>query len=188
MTEIGRALRDRTAIDMEDESSQGYIFDANLENPGLMTVFESVLANPVTNKRLAELLKKAAQGDAEPTEEVPAPFKSLYGTIQTTTNRLESGKVIYDVIELENLLLQLRSLIDLVERAKAGGGTAAEATPPAGGKKPVPGVGRAPLRRRQKISRYEVGTGQRGNHPATRAATGLQRIKMALPFFRTSLQ
>jgi len=42
------------------------------------------------------------------------------------------------VIELENLLLQLGFLIDLVERAKAGGGTAAEATPPAGGKKPVP--------------------------------------------------
>jgi hypothetical protein len=71
MTKIGRTLRDRTGIDMEDESSQGYIFAANLENPGLMTVFESVLENPVTNKRLTELLKKAAQGDAEPTEEAP---------------------------------------------------------------------------------------------------------------------
>lgn len=53
-------LRDRTGIDMEDESSQGYIFAANLENPGLMTVFESVPANLVTNKRLTELLEKAA--------------------------------------------------------------------------------------------------------------------------------
>jgi hypothetical protein len=61
MTEIGRALRDRTGIDMEDESSQGYIFAANLENPGLMTVFESVLANPVTNKRLTELLKRGSR-------------------------------------------------------------------------------------------------------------------------------
>jgi hypothetical protein len=39
--------------------SQGYLFAANFENPGLMTVFEGVLANPVTNRRLTELLKKA---------------------------------------------------------------------------------------------------------------------------------
>lgn len=41
--------------------SQGYILAANLENPGLMTVFEGILADPVTNKRLTELLKKAAE-------------------------------------------------------------------------------------------------------------------------------
>jgi len=39
---------------------------ANLENSGLMTVLENVLANPVTNKRLTELLKKApSSGDAK---------------------------------------------------------------------------------------------------------------------------
>jgi ParB-like chromosome segregation protein Spo0J len=117
--------------------SQGYLFAANLENPGLMTVFESVLANPVTNKRLTELLKKAAEGGEAQAEEVPAPFNSLYGTIRTAVNRLESGKVLYDVIELENLLLQLKSLIYTVEKAKAGGGTAAEPTLPAAGKKPI---------------------------------------------------
>jgi hypothetical protein len=41
------------------------------------------------------------------------------------------------VIKLENLLLQLKSLIYTVEKAKAGGGTAAETTPPAAGKKPI---------------------------------------------------
>ena len=102
-----------------------------------MTVFESVLANPVTNKRLTELLKKAAEGGEAQAEEAPAPFNSLYGTIRTAVNRLESGKVLYDVIELENLLLQLKSLIYTVEKAKAGGGTAAEPTPPATGKKPI---------------------------------------------------
>jgi ParB-like chromosome segregation protein Spo0J len=117
--------------------SQGYLFAANLENPGLMTVFESVLASPVTNRRLTELLKKAAEGGEAQTEEAPAPFNSLYGTIRTAVNRLESGKVLYDVIELENLLLQLKSLIYTVEKAKAGGGTAAEPTPPAAGKKPI---------------------------------------------------
>ena len=52
--------------------SQGYILAADLENPGLMSVFESILENPVTNKRLTELLKKApgrhrhARGDPLP--------------------------------------------------------------------------------------------------------------------------
>ena len=36
----------------------------------------------------------------------PDPFKALYDTIRTTTNRVESGKVRYDVIELDNLRLQ----------------------------------------------------------------------------------
>jgi ParB family chromosome partitioning protein len=117
--------------------SQGYIFADNLENPGLMTVFENVLANLVTNRRLTELLKKATEGGEAQAEDAPAPFNSLYGTIRTAVNRLESGKVRYGVIELENLLLQLKSLIYTVEKAKAGGGTAAEPTPPAAGKKPV---------------------------------------------------
>ena len=117
--------------------SQGYIFAANLENPGLMAVFEGVVANPATNRRLTELLKKAAEGGEAQAKEAPAPFKSLYGTIRTAVNRLESGKILYDVIELENLLLQLKSLIYTVEKAKAGGGTAAEPTPPVAGKKPV---------------------------------------------------
>jgi len=36
----------------------------------------------------------------------PNPFKSLYDTIRTMTNRVESEKVRYDVIELDNLRLQ----------------------------------------------------------------------------------
>jgi hypothetical protein len=52
----------------------------------------------------------------------------------TVTKKKQIG---YDVIELENLLLQLKSLIYTVEKAKAGGGTAAETTPPAAGKKPI---------------------------------------------------
>jgi hypothetical protein len=85
--------------------SQGYLFAANLENPGLMTIFESVLANPVTNRRLTELLIKATEGGEARAEEAPAPFNSLHGTIRTAVNRMESGKVRYDVIARENLLL-----------------------------------------------------------------------------------
>jgi hypothetical protein len=92
-------------LEREIGVSQGYLFAVNLENPRLMTVFEGVLANPVTNRRLTELLKKADEGGEAQAEEAPAPFNSLYGTIRTAVNRLESGKVRYDVIGLENLLL-----------------------------------------------------------------------------------
>jgi hypothetical protein len=117
--------------------SQGYILAANLENLGLMTVFESILANPVTNKRLTELLKKAAQADTATPEEAPSPFQSVYTAGQTLTNRLEDGKVRYDLIELENLRLFFLSVIEVIDRAKAGGGTAKEPEPPPAKKKRI---------------------------------------------------
>jgi len=110
--------------------SQGYILAANLENPGLMTVFESILENPVTNKRLTELLKKAAQADTATPAEAPSPFQSVFTAAQTLTNRLEDGKVRYDLSELENLRLFFLSVIEVIDRAKAGGGTAKEPEPP----------------------------------------------------------
>jgi hypothetical protein len=115
--------------------SQGYILAADLENPGLMTVFESILANPVTNKRLTELLKKAAQADTAIPEEAPSPFQSVYTAGETLTKRLADGKVRYDLVELENLRLFFVSVIEVIERAKAGGGTAKEPDPTAGKKK-----------------------------------------------------
>ena len=57
-----------------------------------MTVFESVLANPVTNRRLTELLKKAAEGGEAQAEDAPAPFNSLYGTIRMAVNRLRGNR------------------------------------------------------------------------------------------------
>jgi ParB family chromosome partitioning protein len=104
--------------------SQGYILAANLENPGLMTVFEGILADPVTNKRLTELLKKAAEDAAAPPAEAPSPFRSVYTVGETLTNRLLDGKVRYDINELENLHLYFLSVIEVIEKAKAGGGTA----------------------------------------------------------------
>jgi hypothetical protein len=110
--------------------SQGYILAANLENPGLMTVFEDILANPVTNKRLTELLKKADQADAPAPAEPASPFRSVYTSAQKLANCLENGEFRYDLDELENLRLFFLSLIEVIERAKAGGGTAKEPEPP----------------------------------------------------------
>ena len=45
-------------------------------------------------------------------------------------DRLLSGKVRYNLIELENLHLRLMALDEVVLRAKAGGGTAAEPPEP----------------------------------------------------------
>jgi ParB family chromosome partitioning protein len=110
--------------------SQGYILAANLENPGLMTVFEGLLANPVTNKRLTELLKKADQADPPAPTEPASPFRSVYNAGQKLANCLENGEFRYDLAELENLRLFFLSVIEVIERAKAGGGTAKEPDPP----------------------------------------------------------
>jgi hypothetical protein len=110
--------------------SQGYILAANLEHPGLMTVFEGILADPVTNIRLTELLKKAAEAGTAPPAEAPSPFRSIYTAGETLTNRLLDGKVRYDINELENLHLYFLSVIEVIERAKAGGWTAKAPEPP----------------------------------------------------------
>lgn len=115
--------------------SQGYILAANLDNPGLMTVFESILEHPVTNDRLKELLKKTAQADATAPADPPSPFQPIYTAGQALTKRLEDGKVRYDLIELENLRLFFLSMAEMLDRAKAGGGTLKEPDPSAGGKK-----------------------------------------------------
>jgi hypothetical protein len=77
----------------------------------------------------------SARSCAAMPEDAPSPFQSVYTAGQTLTNRLEDGKVRYDLIELENLRLFFLSVIDVIERAKAGGGTAKELEPPPGKKK-----------------------------------------------------
>ena len=109
--------------------SQGYILAANLKNPGLMAVFESILTNPVTNKKLAELLKKAGQADPPAAAEPASPFRPVYTAAQKLANCLENGEFRYDLSELENLRLFFLSMIEVIERAKAGGGTAKESEP-----------------------------------------------------------
>ncbi len=95
-----------------------------------MSVFESILANPVTNKKLTELLKRAAQADAAAPGDAPSPFQSVYTAGQTLSNRLLDGKILYDLKELENLHLYFLSLIEAIEKAKAGCGTAKVPEPP----------------------------------------------------------
>jgi hypothetical protein len=114
--------------------SQGYILAANLENPGLMTVFGGILANPVTNRRLTELLKKADQADAPAPTEPASPFRPVYTAAQKLANCLENGEFRYDLDELENLRLFFLSMIEVIERAKAGGGTAKEPDSPPDGR------------------------------------------------------
>ena len=81
------------------------------------------------------LPQKASQADAAPPEEAPSPFQSVYTAGETLTKRLADGKVRYDLVELENLRLFFVSVIEVIEMAKAGGGTAKEPEPPPDKKK-----------------------------------------------------
>jgi len=108
--------------------SQGYILAENLDNPGLRDVLEAVVANPVTNRELTRMLKKAGTTGPANSGRLPVPFKAVYASLRAATKDLESGKVRYGMEELENLLAELKELIDVIETAKAGGGTAATPT------------------------------------------------------------
>jgi hypothetical protein len=50
--------------------------------------------------------KRGANDDTRILHQTPDPFKALCDTVRTTTNRVESGKVHYGVIEPDNLRLQ----------------------------------------------------------------------------------
>jgi len=60
--------------------------------------------------------------------------KFFENDVKTLTNRLEDGKVRYDLVEMENLRLFFLSVIEVIDRARAGGGTAKEPEPPPGKK------------------------------------------------------
>jgi ParB family chromosome partitioning protein len=109
--------------------SQGYIFADNLDNPGLRQVLEAVVANPVTNKELIRMLKKAGATGMENAGRPAIPFKAVYTSLRTATKELEGGKILYEAAALDELLVQLNALIALVEKAKEGGGTAAAPAP-----------------------------------------------------------
>ncbi len=85
----------------------------------------------------AAMAGEASTATTATTEEAPSPFQSVYTAGQTLTNRLEDGKVRYDLIELENLRLFFLSVIEVIDRAKAGGGTAKEPEPPPAKKKRI---------------------------------------------------
>ena len=119
--------------------SQGYIFAENLDNPGLMTVFNTILKDPVTNEQLKAALKKAgAKGRARAGRPVNL-FQPVYTAAVRVTDTLTSGEII-DLIEIDNLILCLTSMLEVAKRARAGGGTAKEPEPPpspSGKKRPV---------------------------------------------------
>jgi hypothetical protein len=65
------------------------------------------------------------------------PIQSVYAAGGTLTKRLEDGKVRYDLAELENLRLFFLSVIEMIEKVKAGSGTAKEPDPLPAGKRRI---------------------------------------------------
>jgi hypothetical protein len=104
--------------------SQGYIFADNLDNTGLREVLEKVVANPVTNKELIRMLKKAEETDGGGGDQTRIPFQAVRASIRTAISSLEKGKVRYQTADLDDLIGELQNLIAAAEKAKAGGGPA----------------------------------------------------------------
>ena len=96
--------------------SQGYIFAANLENPGLMEVFNTILEKPVTNAALTSMLKACTKVKRDLSGMKPKPFATYYPKLRAMKTTIEKGKGKFTRTDLEKLLDNLRTLCDLVEQ------------------------------------------------------------------------
>jgi hypothetical protein len=95
--------------------SQGYIFAANLDNPDLLTIFDAIIENPVTNAKLETMFKtdKKANPVKEP---APIPMKKQFTQLQSIKSYIETGAGIYTKPDLEALIEELRAFLVLAEK------------------------------------------------------------------------
>ncbi|MDD5170039.1 MAG: ParB/RepB/Spo0J family partition protein [Syntrophales bacterium] len=93
--------------------SQGYLFAANLGNPKLMAIFESVMKKPVTYEVLKKLLEAAAQTDAAKAEK--KPFSGFYSQIRTLRTAFETGKAGFAKQDIEQLVSDLENFCLLLK-------------------------------------------------------------------------
>jgi ParB family chromosome partitioning protein len=96
--------------------SQGYIFAANLENPGLMEVFNTILEKPVTNAALTSMLKSYTKVKRDLSSMKPKPFAKYYPNLRAMKTAIEKGKGKFARSDLEKLLNDLRTVCALVEQ------------------------------------------------------------------------
>jgi hypothetical protein len=96
--------------------SQGYIFAANLENPGFMEVFNIILEKPVTNATLTSMLKAYTKVKKDLSGMKPKPFAKYYPNLRAMKTAIEKGKGKFARTDLEKLLSDLRTVCALVEQ------------------------------------------------------------------------
>jgi ParB family chromosome partitioning protein len=111
--------------------SQGYIFAANLENPGLMEVFNTIQEKPVTNVALTSMLKSYTKVKRDLSGMKPKPLTKQNNSLRSIKTVITKGAGKYARVDLEKLLLNLRELCTLVEaqmQAADSGSTAGSAS------------------------------------------------------------
>ena len=100
--------------------SHAYLFAAELDNPGLMTIFKSLLEKPLTYEALKRRLNEARKQEADQAGTVKADtvsgyrrsFKNIRVSLQ-----LQKGKLTDE--QADTLLTDLRELQSLVEQCRA---------------------------------------------------------------------
>jgi ParB family chromosome partitioning protein len=93
--------------------SQGYIFSSHLDYPDIKKVFDSVIAQPVTNSTLERLLTRNTEPPKKPARPTLARQKTSVKNIRATIEE-NAGK--YAKEDLEELHMDLCVLCDYVQQ------------------------------------------------------------------------
>jgi ParB-like chromosome segregation protein Spo0J len=96
--------------------SQGYIFAANLDSPGLMRIFNDALNKPMTNNALTMAFVAAAQADKAKTAKQPQPVQRLRNNIKSVRTIIDLQVSKLAPKEMTDLLADLESLAQLVRQ------------------------------------------------------------------------
>jgi len=103
--------------------SQGYIFAANLDNPGLMETFNASLATPMTNTALANKLASFTKVTRSLSGMKPKPFAKFYLSLRSVKTSITKSAGKYQKSDLEKLLNDLKAVASLVEEKLQASGT-----------------------------------------------------------------
>jgi ParB-like chromosome segregation protein Spo0J len=95
--------------------SQGYIFAANLDNPGLTETFNAALTTPMTNAALENKLAAFKKVTRSLSGMKPKPFAKFYLSLRSVKTSVTKSADKYKKSDLEKLLNDLRAMAALVE-------------------------------------------------------------------------
>jgi ParB-like chromosome segregation protein Spo0J len=95
--------------------SQGYIFAANLDNPGLTETFNAALTTPMTNAALENKLAAFKKVTRSLSGMKPKPFVKFYLSLRSVKTSITKSAGKYKKSDLEKLLNDLKAMTALVE-------------------------------------------------------------------------
>jgi ParB-like chromosome segregation protein Spo0J len=103
--------------------SQGYIFAANLDNPGLMETFNAALATSLTNAALESKLAAFTKVTRSLSGMRPKPFAKFYLSLRSVKTSITKSAGKYKKSDLEKLLSDLKAVTTLLEEKLQAPGT-----------------------------------------------------------------